>query len=277
LLVLAGLGISPEHITMGLLAYLEKAGKIYLDTYTMPVSRLTLDFLKDRFPGKLVLSTRKTLEEESYRVLEEAEKELIVVLVPGDPLIATTHVSLVVEARRRGISTRVLPGISGVVASMTSTGLSYYKFGKTATIPGPWRGVKPYSTLATVYSNMCMGAHTLLLLDIDDKGAQLRPEDGIRTLLNLEREMGLSLLSRIKLLVVWDAGTGYERVVEYDLGSSSHGHQGGIASVVVPGDISKLEVEHVSILHGINLDYESHKRVTREACKALEAIENLDN
>jgi diphthine synthase len=271
LLVLAGLGLSAGHITLGLLEYLDRARKIYLDAYTMPVDASLAELLERRYGGKLVVSRRRDLEEGYLRILEEAREGVVVVLVPGDPLVATTHISLVVEARRRGIKARVLPGISGVLASMTSTGLSYYKFGKTATIPGPWRGVEPYSTLETIYSNMCTGAHTLLLLDIDDGGNQLDPVQGLETLLGLEERVELRVLSEAESLIVWDAGTEDERVVKYKRGRAPS-YRGRIASIVVPGNVNRIEAEHVETLHGISLDPGLYRVLGEKACGAWRSL-----
>ena len=275
LLAIAGLGVSLDHVTLGLVELLEKADKIYLDTYTMPIDEALKEFLESRFKGKLIPSPRRLLEDEYWRILKEAEEGIVVVLVPGDPLIATTHISLLVEAVKKRLKVRVIPGISGVVAAMTATGLSYYKFGRTATIPGPWRRVTPYSTLEVLYSNMCMGAHTLLLLDIDDWGRQLEPVEGIQGLVSLEREMGLSLLRSLTVLIVWDAGTEEVRVVGYEPGGSPPRHKGRLASVVVPGRVSRIEAEHVHVLHGVKLEVEAFENASTRACEALNVIKSI--
>ncbi|MCE4612418.1 MAG: diphthine synthase [Desulfurococcales archaeon] len=275
MLVVAGLGISRDHVTLGLMELLEKADKVYLDTYTMPIDDDLNRFLGSRFKGKLVQSTRRLLEDEYIKILEEARERHVIILIPGDPLIATTHISLIVEAVRRGIRVKVIPGISGVVAAMTATGLSYYKFGRTATIPGPWRHTTPYSTLEVVYSNMCMEAHTLLLLDIDDYGRQLKPIDGLKELVRLEKRIGHSVLRDITVLIVWDAGTEMEKVVGYEPKRSFPIYEGRIASIVVPGRVNRIEAEHVDVLHGIRLDVKAYERASAIACKALATIKDF--
>ena len=62
---------------------------------------------------------RKDLEEKfSQVVIKELEKGDVAILVPGDPLVATTHIALIIDAVKHGFSFEIIPGvlISGEVS-----------------------------------------------------------------------------------------------------------------------------------------------------------------
>ena len=50
-------------------------------------------------------------------------------------MIATTHVDLCINAKKKGIKTRVIHAASVVSAVRGISGLQNYKFGKAVTIP----------------------------------------------------------------------------------------------------------------------------------------------
>ena len=90
-----------------------------------------------------------------------------VFLVPGDPFIATTHVTLRIDAEKQGIKTRIVHGTSIMSAIVSLSGLHNYKFGKTVTVPFPENfSETPYNVIA---QNKKIGLHTLCLLDLKAK------------------------------------------------------------------------------------------------------------
>jgi len=108
---------------------------------------------------------RGRLEEDSSALIEEAKIRDIGVLVGGDALTATTHISLLLEAAKNGVRTRVVHG-SSILTAVAETGLSPYKFGRTVTLPLPEKA-PPDTVLATLRENREHGLHTLILLDLD--------------------------------------------------------------------------------------------------------------
>ncbi len=249
MLILAGTGLHRGHLTLELIEALKTADKVYIDVYTMPNTQGIVSAIKEYAPHA-VEATRSMLEDRATEIIEEARHLKIVITVSGHPLIATTHVSLLAEARARGVETRVIHGISGVVAAMTVSGLDFYKFGRTVTIPGPWRSVKPYSIVEYIYYNAVAGLHTLLLLDIDNEGRQLCLKEAKEVLLEVDR---LGVLAGMPAVIVEDAGLNTERVWSTELGSIDR-CQEGIASIVLPLGISRIEQEILEEIHGIKIN-----------------------
>ncbi len=258
MLVLAGAGLHPGLVTVEVEGLVRGADRVYVDTYTMPGSGWLLEWAR-RLNSNVVEASRDTLESGAHRVIREAARGLVVVLVPGDPLIATTHIALLEEASRLGVEWRVVPGVSGVVASKTLSGLQYYRFGRTVTVPGPWRGVRAFSVVVGVYGNLCVGLHTLVLLDLSEDGGQLSPASAARQLMDLEgelcREHGVdTLLPGLLVAVVERAGMPGARVTWARLGSlESLGEDWAApSSMVVPGYIHPTEADALERLYGVD-------------------------
>jgi diphthine synthase len=182
-LILAGGGLGPYIDSLKIINLIKEADLVYVDTYTSPNSQWLLKEA-EKIGGKLKVkeAPRRLLEDEVYKIIELAKKQKILILTPGDPLIATTHISIIVEASRRGVDWKVIPGTSGVIAAMTASGLQFYRFGKSITVPGPWRAVKAYSVVEGIYCNLEKGLHTLLLLDYIE-GKVLEPWEAAKAII----------------------------------------------------------------------------------------------
>ncbi|BEP18222.1 diphthine synthase [Pyrofollis japonicus] len=189
-LYLVGAGPSRQYLTLKALELIKAADKIYIDTYTSiapGLSRQTVSELSSR--AEVVEAPRRLLEDEAHKIIEEAKNKNIVVIVPGDPLFATTHVSLLVEALRRGIHAEAIPGVSGIQAVIDATGLQFYKFCRPITLVYPEQGYKPFSVVETIWQNMERNLHSLILLDLRlDEGKAMTIPEAVNILLRLEEE-----------------------------------------------------------------------------------------
>ncbi|AEM38957.1 diphthine synthase [Pyrolobus fumarii 1A] len=190
-LFIAGFGTSIEYVTLRLLDVLREADKVYIDAYTSIAPGLDADSVARLAPrAEIVIADRKLLEEKQSVIIEEAREKNIVVLVPGDPMLATTHVTLRIEAVRRGVSVELIHGVSGLQAVVSYTGLQVYRFGRTVTLVYPEEGFKPYSTVEYTWENLDRGLHTLILLDLRlDQGRAMSINEAIPILLELEDEL----------------------------------------------------------------------------------------
>ncbi len=213
-LYIAGFGTSLDYVTRRLLEVLREADKVYIDSYTSIAPGLdpgTVSRLAPR--AEVVVADRRMLEEGQGEIIEEARGRNVVVLVPGDPMLATTHVTLRIEAVKRGVPVELIHGVSGLQAVISLTGLQVYRFGRTVTLVYPEEGLRPYSTVEYTWENLRRGLHTLILLDLRlDEGKAMTIPEAVEILLGLEeelaREEGVEPMIRHSLLVgVARAGT----------------------------------------------------------------------
>lgn len=269
MLVLVGVGYKGGMATLEALEVLSRADKVYIDVYTNPRARELVSDVERVAPGKVVIADRRLLEEYAGRIIEESSKSVIAVVVAGDPLIATTHVALLAEAKKKGIEVRYYPGVSGVCAAKAASLLHYYRFGRTVTVPGPWRGVKAYSLVEFVYSNLCNGLHTAALLDVDENsGEQLSPGEAASILMSLEREVAGEAgfppsLGLLPALLVEAGAHGSHRVLGYssleDL--ARRGAPGGVYTMVIPAEPHPTEAWAISEVYGFEIPLEAYKKV----------------
>ena len=102
-LALVGLGISDEKgIPLAGLEKLKECGKIFAESYTNLLPEGTLGRL-EKLAGKEIEVLSRLQVEGEQEILRSALREPTALVVPGDPMIATTHVSLVLAAKKRGI------------------------------------------------------------------------------------------------------------------------------------------------------------------------------
>ncbi len=190
-LVFVGLGLNDEKgITLKGLDEAKTATHVFMESYTSLMPDFNLQHLEALCGKKIQVLTRRDLEEEGGKdILQAARAGKAVFLVPGDPFIATTHVTLRIDAQRQGISTHIVHGISIMSAIVSLSGLHNYKFGKTVTVPFPENfSPTPYNVIA---QNKQSGLHTLCLLDLHAAENQyLSINQALKMLFEVEAKTG---------------------------------------------------------------------------------------
>lgn len=163
-LFLIGIGLEENDISLKAVNSLKICNKIYLESYTS--IGISKEYLEKLLKKKIESKDREFFENESKKIIQEAKKENVALLIQGDCLSATTHISILQEAKENKVKTEVIHGIS-VFTAISETGLSLYNFGKTTNIPFNHKNIKtPYEAIS---SNLEKGMHTLVLLDLNPK------------------------------------------------------------------------------------------------------------
>jgi len=185
MLYLIGLGLDWGDLSSKALEAINQSDEVYLEAYTS-VSNWSVDRLK-RLIGKKVEALDRKQTEEVMPFLEQAHLKNIVLLVHGDPLTATTHIEILLKAKKKKIKTKLIHSNS-ILTAVAETGLSLYKFGKTASIPLPEKGFAPGSFYDILKENQSINAHTLFLLDLQpDKKRFMTVPQAIKILLDLTK------------------------------------------------------------------------------------------
>ncbi|MCK4477769.1 diphthine synthase [Candidatus Bathyarchaeota archaeon] len=247
-LVFVGLGLHDENdVSLRGLEEIRRADFVFAELYTSLMKGLKIEKLENLAGKKIVLVTRKMLEEENGRqILAVAKKGRAVFLVPGDPLIATTHVNLRIKARELGIETFVVHGASIVSAAIGMSGLQNYKFGRSVTIPFTDGCIVSETPYNVVKKNLEAGLHTLCFLDIRAEEKRFMTiKEALETLLVTEKRRRESIITYSTLVVgiaragsmnpVVKAGLLGE-ALDYDFGSPPH-------TLVFPGKLHFVEAE----------------------------------
>lgn len=250
-LFLVGIGVSDEKgISLRGLETLKGCGKIFAETYTNLIPEGTLSRLELLVGKKIVLLSREHVENEKI-LLESASLQPTALVVAGDPMIATTHVSLIISAKKQGIATEVVHSSSILSAAMGESGLQAYKFGKTVTL-AYWReNYKPMAAYDIMSENLSRGLHTLLLLDIDEKLGPMPPAHAASLLMEMEKTGSKKiLLPETKIVLL--QGLGWEKSVKKYRAISEMAKEKSTlrapAVVIIPGKLHFLEEEFLAAL-----------------------------
>ena len=249
-LALVGLGTQGmDGIPRGAVEYVRCCDHVYADIYTSPwPDGLLLELAK--LIGREPRPATRTLLEDGRRILDESAKGSAAILCVGDPLVATTHMTLRLKAIELGIPVKVYYSSSILNAVFGETGLHPYKLGRIITL---MRSTP--SALGSVYSavkeTLNLGLHTLLLLEYshDDK-FYLKPSDGLKMLSEVEASYKLGVFSDDRLLVIVSRLGWRDQSVNVGKLGDLREREFGLPphSILVPGSLHYTEEEALSRL-----------------------------
>ncbi len=253
-----GLGLNDEKgISIKGLEETRSADTVFMELYTSLMPDFSLQHFEDLCGKKVTLVSRHELEEDNgVVILEAARKGKAVFLVPGDPFIATTHVTLRVDAEKQGIKTRIIHGTSIISAIVSLSGLHNYKFGKTVTVPFAENfSETPYNVIV---QNKKLGLHTLCLLDLKANEKQfLRINHAITMLLEVEQKKKLEIITPDTPAVgIARAGSNnptlkadfVKNLGAFDFGEPPY-------SLIFPGDMHFMEIDSLVAFAGAPLEF----------------------
>jgi diphthine synthase len=246
-LIFIGLGLNDEKgMTLEGLEESRKADSVFGEFYTNIMPNLDLKRLEKKIGKKVEVLNRAELEDEGgRRLLKAASNESVAFLVPGDPLIATTHISLRLSLAKMGIASRVIHAPSIVSAVCGATGLQSYKFGKSITVPRDQP--LPRSVLDTISDNNDRGLHTLVLLDVQaGKNSQMTIRDAVAKMTTADPRLETRLAVGVARLGSRDEkvkASNMNSLIEEDFGNGPH-------SLVVAGKLHFMEAEALEVLCG---------------------------
>ena len=238
-----GLGLGNEKdITLNGLEAVKKCDSIYLDNYTSILNCKKED-LEKLYNKNIKLAGRETVESDDNEIIKSAKAKNTAFLVCGEPLAATTHIDLLLRAKKKGIKCHVLHN-SSILSAVGITGLQVYKFGKATSIPLENENIEaPYEALK---GNLSLGLHTLFLLDLKpDEEKFVSVSDAIRYLLKIELKKSQKIFSE-KTFCIGCARIGSEtEIIKYasakvllkqNFGNPHH-------CLIVPGKLHFMESE----------------------------------
>jgi diphthine synthase len=229
------------------------ADQVFLENYTSLLPNFSIRRFIEISGKEPKVVSRKDLEEKDGKsVLEAARSGKVALLIPGDPLIATTHVALRILAEKCGIETSIIHGVSILSAAIGLSGLQNYKFGKSVTVPFP--DETPSKTAyEVIVQNKELGLHTLCLLDVKvEERRYLSIRDSLDALLAEGEERRERTVTKRTLVVgIARAGSsnptvkaGFaEDILSYDFGDPPY-------SLIFPGRLHFMEAEALVVLAG---------------------------
>lgn len=247
-LYLVGIGLCPEDISKSALDVLARCNRVFCETYTSLIPDLEIPRLSKMLDNKVQPLNRTQVEDGSV-IIDAFSKGDVSLLIPGDPMISTTHISLRVQAAKAGYESRIVHSTSILSAAIGESCLTATRFGRLATISF-MPSAQPYDVLK---ENKSRGLHTLFLLDVDSEGDRyMSIRKALESLLSLEEEKGTGLIGKGTLAVGLARISLRDQVVKagrvgdimtYDFGGPPH-------SLIIPGELHFAESEALNIILG---------------------------
>lgn len=221
MLLLIGLGLETKDISARALEALEGADIVMVEQYTTILPKDYLEYLEKKTGKKLLEAKRSDLEENAKLAIADAATKTVAILVPGDPLVATTHHIVLDAARRMNIGVRVYHSPSIFSSAIGESGLDIYRFGPTTTIPFWSDKYRPTSFLDVIKRNLDNNEHTLVLLDINPlEGRHMSLGEAVNLLLKAEKEKKYDIITgNTMLLAMGDVGRRGQRVIRFKVGN----------------------------------------------------------
>lgn len=237
MLCLIGLGLNDEgDVPAKALAAAKRCDEVYAELYTSAwkgdLGKLAKDIGRE-------IRLLKREDVESDMLVNRAIGGNIALLIPGDPLTATTHIDLLVRAKKKNVGVKIVHA-SSVYTAIAECGLQLYKFGRTTTLPRAERAFTPTSPLEIIAENAKAGLHSLVLLDIP-----MKVGEGLEVLLDMEARLHRGVISKSTKLVACAALGDPQQSIRY--GTVESLMKAGIeltpACLIVPGKVHFSEEE----------------------------------
>ncbi len=252
-IIFIGLGLFYEKdISVKGLEEAKSCDFLFAEFYTAKLTGTAISEIEKQIGKTIEILDRKKFEN-GDAIINAAKEKKVGVLVAGDPMTATTHISLRLSAIKEDIKTRIIPGASIITTAPGLCGLHIYKFGRTASIPYPQENYFPTSCYDVIKQNLNSDLHTLVLLDIDEKAEKyMRANEALNLLLKMEEERGEGVIGEDTLICVLGRVGSDDPVVRAgylkDLADEDFGE--GLHCLVIPGKLHFMEGEALVELCG---------------------------
>jgi diphthine synthase len=227
MLYLIGLGLNKESFTYEAKNVIKNCRKVYLENYTVKFP-YEIEELQELIGKKIIELKREDVESE--KLIKEAKEQNVALLVYGSPLIATTHISLIQEAKKKRINFRIIHNAS-ILDAVSETGLQIYKFGKISSIPK----FEADSFMEIIQENQSINAHSLILVDI---GVNLKD-----SLKKLERASERYKIKLEKILICSRLGKRDQKIIYKDIQNLKKLEIKEPYCFIIPGKLHFLEEE----------------------------------
>ena len=243
---LVGLGVGYDITEQGM-EELKGCDFAFCEIHTMPVPPKYVEKLEKESGKKIEIIERDKVEGKYPYVLEKAKEGKVCLLCGGDPLAATTHISLLIDAKKTGIGTQVVHNSSIFSAAAGKSGLQPYRFGKTVTGSFWRKNYEPTSPILLIGKNLEAGMHTLVLMDLDRELGLMDGKLGLELLGKMEEKEGKKVLPE-KVVVLSRVGHPDEKIsygkvselMDVDLGKPP-------VVIIVPAELHEMEKEYLEL------------------------------
>ncbi|MFH1225017.1 MAG: diphthine synthase [Candidatus Diapherotrites archaeon] len=259
MLYIVGIGLKPQHISLEAIEALKRCGNVFIDSYTSVYAEGSVQELEKILGRSVVQLGREQLEGGGISdIINTARSNTVALCVFGNPLSATTHIQLLIDAKKAGVRCEVIPGIS-TFSFLGKTGIDEYRFGRTVTIVRPEKGYAPDSFFTAIEKNRSAGMHTLCLLDIKSEwqhGRMIHDCMGVREAISIlaaiAKKRKSALMRGCTFIGISCAGSENEKIRAGSAQELSEFDFGVPAALIVCAKLNEKETEALGVFYGWN-------------------------
>jgi diphthine synthase len=163
-------------------------------------------------------------------------------------MVSTTHIDLRMRAAAMGIPTAVIHGASISSAACGLSGLQNYRFGKSCSLPFPYKNWAPSTPIEVVARNLRDNLHTLVYLDIQEE-RYMRIGEAVGILERLAGTKGLAISLYVGVARAGSdrpviAAGNADRMQSVDFGGPLH-------ILIVPAGLHVMERAYLEMFAGL--------------------------
>ncbi len=249
MLYLVGIGLNPRQLTLEAVDAVKACGRVFLESYTSRFSDGTASELEELLEKRIEVLERGKVEEDFSGVLKSAQKENVALLVFGNPLFATTHIQVLLDAHKLKIQTRVIAGIS-IQNYLGESGLDAYKFGRVCTVVFAEPHYAPESFFDVIEANQKLGLHTLCLLDIrTEENRFMSVWQALEFLQSIAKKRKSKLLEKLLFVGLYGVGSPNQEIVKGNADALQKFNSDSFPqSLLVCGKLNEKEKEALALV-----------------------------
>ncbi len=254
-LYLVGLGVYKEPVIPR--QWFEKivmSKHIFFEGYTSPAP-YDIEYLKTYFKRDDIKPIdRNLLELKIEDIVSQASENDIAILVYGDPMVATTHKTLIITSKEKGVKYEVFHNVSAYLYAITESGLDIYKIGPIGTLVRGDTDINR-STLDKIRYNIKSGFHSPVLLEYSAEDNYVMHPDEAVGILKMDKGLWNIVIDNQSYIIVMMA-LGFDREFKYayklnELEEISTLPRGYPAIIIITGKLHFMEREYIEkILRG---------------------------
>jgi diphthine synthase len=218
------------------------SSEVFLESYTNLIDTGYKSELEEKIMNKIKTIGREDVE--SAFLVEKARSADIALLVPGDPLAATTHMALISQCIKENVQYRIIHA-SSIFSAVGETGLSMYKFGGASSIPIYYENFHPDSFMDVIKANREIGLHSLVLLEAKSEEEFVKTGDALEIINNAAVKRGMEPVKPAEVVVVSRLGSETQVIATLDELSTEPLPP---TALIIPGNLSRIENEFLQEL-----------------------------
>jgi len=254
---IVGAGLSADLISLKAVKILKNVDLIFIDMYTSILLGDAEELKKYIGAKEFIPLRRSDVEEKPHEtIFKHIESGLnVAFLVPGNPLDATTHASLVVEAWKKGIDFEIIPAPGIIPNAVSMSGLMIYKVGKVVTLTFPKHGIYSEYPYDVIKDNDLRNLHTLLLLDLDlENNKVMQVSEAVDLLYQLENLRREGVISPRRLGIAVSGLGGPKQRICFDTLEKLRGlpnHDGPNTLIITSPKLHFMEEEVAKVISNV--------------------------